>query len=99
MRVNISINNVLLKEVNSYCADMGYNRSALISELLRNKIGIMPKTAVEVKATPKIIASVEEKLEANRAIKRPTIPSIKGVVKGANQCKHGSMIGLCKYGC
>ena len=38
MRVNISLNNKLLKVVNSYCETMGYNRSELISELLRNKV-------------------------------------------------------------
>ena len=80
MRVNISINDVLLKEVDSYCADMGYMRSALISELLRNK----------VKGTVQEIKEVEN-------IER--VPMIKGVVKGANQCKHGALIGLCKYGC
>jgi hypothetical protein len=52
MRLNISIEDALLKKVDWYCEENSYNRSELIAELLRHRImGVditNPKKAMEI---------------------------------------------------
>ena len=92
VRIHISLPEQLLAEIDTRCVHEGYNRAEFIREAIRNSIEWVNEEPVrEIK---KKISTSPQKIE--KKIKPEEIP---GVVKGVETCKHGYMIGLCKFGC
>jgi hypothetical protein len=85
MRINISLDDSLLSKVDQYCGENNYNRSELIAEVLRHRI-----MGVDIKN----ISTVPKENKTSTSL-----PKIEGVTKGVKLCEHGSMVGLCKFGC
>lgn len=90
MRVNIWILEHQLKKIDDYCDEHDIPRSKLLIKATLNSIDSVEKKVnnedkgVYTQLTPK---------------GKPTL-TIKDLKKAtSNICKHGSMKGLCKYGC
>jgi len=89
MKVNIDLPNDMIKAIDVVANKNFYTRSEWIRVAIREKMGISPQGIQDKEevSTDEIKEKKEKKI------------NIPGVVKGAVHCKHGYMVGLCKFGC
>lgn len=90
-RILITIHEVDLKVIDSYCKSERYSRSEFLVDSALAQIKsqrFVDKS--ETSEVPTIIKNPKEAKVVSQKVAEE---------KGFSLCKHGSMLGLCKFGC
>jgi len=94
VRIHISLPEKVLHTLDTRCGQYGYNRAEYIRSLIREDLeGFSPEVI------DKVVKDKKDFPKKGTSPKKIEIPKKLIEKKNIQTCKHGYMLGLCKYGC